>query len=82
MRQVLIRKKLLSGESQMIRADVLSEKDGVLRVMIPGNRHPQEVQASEVTDPAKVFGQVNQKVASVLPRCYPTSLQALGNRFR
>jgi len=81
-RQVLVRRDQLSGDAQMLRAEVLSEKDGILRVMLPGARKPVEVKASETMNPEKVFGTRDQRVASVLPKCYPSSPQALGNRYR
>jgi hypothetical protein len=79
---VLIRQKLLSGNmNKLVHAQVLSEKDGVLRVMIQGQRVPTEVKASEVIDAGKIFGKTKQgeRPASVLQKSYPTGISALGN---
>jgi hypothetical protein len=80
MRQVLVRKPLASGENKLIRATVLSEKDGMLRVMLPGARVPTEIKASDTISPASVFGTgVRCQATGVLQKVYPTSPFALGN---
>lgn len=79
---VLIKQKMLSGNvTKLIRANVLSEKDGMLRVMVEGQRKPIEVKASDTLPAEKVFGvaKVGQKPSSVLQRCYPSSINSLGN---
>lgn len=84
MRQVLVRKPQASGDNLMVRANVLSERDGVLRVVFEDQRQRQvsEVQASEVMDARTVFGTADRRVQGILPRSYPTSPNALGNRYR
>jgi hypothetical protein len=80
MTKVLVRRKLASGDNQMVTAHVLSERDGVLRVMMEGNMKPVEVNASDVVPAAKVFNTAypsqNQQI---IPKQHPVSLNALGN---
>jgi hypothetical protein len=78
---VLVRQKLLSGGNKLLRANVLSEHDGMLRVLVEGQRIPVEVKASEVLDANQIFGKqvAGVRPANVLPKLYPGSVSALGN---
>lgn len=80
MSQVLVRQPMLNGDNKMLKAEVLSQTGDKLRVKIEGQREPKEVNASDVVSAIKVFGpsQRDQR-QSVIPKCYPTSVNALGN---
>ena len=46
MKQVLLRRpNLHTGANDLVRVDVISEKDGMLKIKMPGQFHPQEVEA-------------------------------------
>lgn len=80
MTQVLVRKKMLNGDNAMHKADVLKKNpDGSLRVLVTGERTPRDVQASETVSAVSVFGPRQGEKQSVLPKCYPSSVNALGN---
>lgn len=80
-KKVLVRQKQLHGNgNKMTPGNVLSEKDGMLRVMIEGQRKPIEVRASDTIPANRVFvAQRNDQRQSILPKAYPTSINALGN---
>jgi hypothetical protein len=64
MAQILVRKKLLNGTSQMLRCDVISTgADGTMRVKCGNELKPREVKASETIPVTAVFGTGNPTVA-------------------
>lgn len=80
MSRVLVRKKMASGDNQMLQGTVLSEDKGMLRVKLDGVFHPIEVKASDVMPAAKVFNTAYpDATSSVIPKSYPESIHALGN---
>ena len=80
MKEVLIRKQMLHGNvSNLTRAQVLSEKDGVLRVKVEGERLPRDVKAAETIPADRVFD-TRDKV-TVIAKSYPDSLYSLHSRL-
>lgn len=79
MGQVMVRRKLQNGDNQLIRADVISEKDGVLRVKMPGVFGPVEVKANETVPATQLFGDPRNK--TVIPKSYPDATHSLFRRF-
>lgn len=45
-KQVYLRRENVNGDNDLVRVTVLSEKDGHMRVKIPGVFHPKDVEAS------------------------------------
>jgi len=74
-RTVLIRKFQLHGNlTRMVRATVLSEKAGILRVVPEGQGTPIEVKASDTMDAATTFGtRLGMQHGIVVQKAYPDS---------
>lgn len=53
----MLRRPMIHGNTtRMVRATVLSESDGMLRVVEQGSNKPINVKASETMDAPKTFG--------------------------
>ena len=56
-RTVMLRRPMVHGNTaRMVRATVLSESDGELRVVVEGSNKPITVKASETVDAPRTFG--------------------------
>lgn len=56
-RTVMVRRPQLHGNvTRMVRATVLSESNGELRVLLEGSNKPLNIKASETMDAARTFG--------------------------
>jgi len=56
-RTVMLRRPMVHGNTaRMVRATVLSESDGELRVVAEGSNKPITVKASETVDAPRTFG--------------------------
>lgn len=82
--QVMVREKRLHGDPVMVRADELSRNGATVRVVLEGQKVPVDVQASEVMQMEGLFGklQVGRRAQGMIPKAYPTSINALGNQLR
>jgi len=78
-RTVLIRRPQLHGNvMRMVRATVLSENNGDLRVIPEGTNVPINVKASETTDAPAVFGtRLAMQQGVVVQRALPDSPNSL-----
>jgi hypothetical protein len=80
----MLRKKMLNGNTELVQADVLSSEGNVLRVKPIGARQAIEVDAADVLPVSTVFGTMTnnpRKPRAIVPKMYPESRHALGNRF-
>ncbi len=86
MKQVLIRRPQLHGNlTKLIQGDVISEDGPNIRVKIKGEIHPVEVKAKDTLPVQRVAGGMrseSRQLSLTVPKCYPVSPHALGNRLR
>ena len=76
-KQVMIRKPLAHGNvTKLIRASVISETNGMLRVLADGDRKPIDVKRTDVVAAPARAGERGVAV----PTLYPHSLSSLANR--
>ena len=73
----MIRKQIVHGNvTRLIRATVLSETPGMMRILVDGTKVPVDVKASDVIAAPARAGERGVAV----PTMHPHSLQALANR--
>ena len=60
-KQVLIKRKLLNGNNELIRCNVLSEANGIVRCQIEGQRGVKEVKASDTIPAQQIYGPRNSQ---------------------
>lgn len=74
-KEVMIKKPMRDGESRLVKAVVLSERNGVLRCVDPNAsiKKPFEVNADDVIDSGKVFSgnRLQQQRGAVVPQQFP-----------
>jgi hypothetical protein len=87
MRQVMVRQKALHGNmNTLVRANVISEKDGILRVKAENSRlaePPIEVRAEDTIPAEKVFANNSSKNRNdMIPKSYSPASNSLSNLFK
>lgn len=79
MKRVFIRRPQLHGNlSKLVPADVISEKEGMLRVKIEGERVVTEVKAAD-TLPATALNQRDRN--QIILKRHPESLSSMHNLY-
>jgi len=78
-RTVLLRRPMSHGNgSRMVRATVLSENNGELRVIEQGSNKPINVKASETVDAPKTFGtRLAMQSGVIVQRSLPDNASSL-----
>ena len=78
-RTVMLRRPMIHGNTtRMVRATVLSESDGMLRVVEQGSNKPITVKASETMDAPKTFGtRLAMQSGVVIQRSLPDNPNSL-----
>jgi hypothetical protein len=84
MKQVMVRQKSLHGNmNTLVRANVISEKDGILRVKAENSRleePPFEVRAEDTIPAEKVFANNNRENRNdMIPKSYSPASNSLSN---
>lgn len=80
MKQVMLRQALpRGGGNRLIKADVISENEGTLRVKIQGQNKITEVQADRTIPAEQIFGRQDGNRAIL--KQHPRSPFALANRL-
>lgn len=80
MKQIYIKKNMArSSAKQLVRADVLSEHNGIIRCMLEGALKPIEVKASDTMPVTAVMGARPDQDGAMLQRSYSPARNALAN---
>lgn len=72
MEQVFVKRKLATGDTELLRADVISGNANVLRVKVEGERNIREVEACNTVSIESVMGngpRIHQN--STITKIYP-----------
>ena len=86
MKQVMVRQHSLHGNmNTLVRANVISEKDGILRVKPENSRladPPMEVKAEDTIPAEKIFANNNRENRNdMIPKSYSPATNSLSNLF-